>query len=182
MAHEDLERARRWGAASGVGVALRTVALLEGGTTLPERLREAADVLRHSPAKLEYARTLTELGAALRRANRRADARGVLVDGLDLARSCSATALAERAGTELRAAGGPARDATGSGTQRLTVSERRVAELAAKGHNNPKIAQLLFVTRKTVETHLGHIYAKLDIAGRAELSRALAAETPAASR
>jgi ATP/maltotriose-dependent transcriptional regulator MalT len=182
MAHEDLERARRWGAASGIGVALRTLAMVEGGTTLPDRLRESADVLRPSPAKLEYARTLTELGAALRRANRRAEARGVLADGLDLARTCNATALAERAGTELRAAGGPASDATGSGMQRLTVSERRVAELAAKGHNNPKIAQLLFVTRKTVETHLGHIYAKLEISGRAELSRALAAETPVPAR
>jgi DNA-binding CsgD family transcriptional regulator len=182
MAHDDLDRARRWGAASGIGVALRTLALIEGGTTLPERLRESAEVLRHSPAKLEYARTLTELGAALRRANRRAEARGVLTDGLDLARRCNATALAERASTELRAAGGPTSDATGGSLQRLTVSERRVAELAAKGHNNPKIAQLLFVTRKTVETHLGHIYAKLDISGRAELTRALAAEAPAASR
>ena len=183
MAHEDLERARRWGAASGIGVALRTVALLEDGTTMPDRLRESAEVLRPSPAKLEYARTLAELGAALRRANRRSEARTMLTDALDLARSCNATALAERAGTELRAAGGRASDATGSGVQLLTVSERRVAELAAKGHSNPKIAQLLFVTRKTVETHLGHIYAKLDIAGRAELSRALAAaDTPAASR
>jgi DNA-binding CsgD family transcriptional regulator len=51
-----------------------------------------------------------------------------------------------------------------------------VAELAAKGHSNPQIAQALFVTRKTVETHLGHIYAKLHISGRVELGRALAAD------
>ena len=59
------------------------------------------------------------------------------------------------------------------GVEQLTVSERRVAELAAKGHSNPEIAQMLFVTRKTVETHLGHVYSKLAVAGRAELGRAL---------
>ncbi len=53
-----------------------------------------------------------------------------------------------------------------------------MAELAAQGHSNPKIAQALFVTRKTVETHLGHIYAKLGIASRAELARASLANLP----
>ena len=57
--------------------------------------------------------------------------------------------------------------------EQLTASERRVAELAAQGHSNPEIAQALFVTRKTVETHLGHVYRKLDISGRGELPRAL---------
>jgi DNA-binding CsgD family transcriptional regulator len=52
----------------------------------------------------------------------------------------------------------------------LTVSERRVAELAATGLSNPEIAQTLFVTRKTVETHLGRVYSKLDIPGRAQLA------------
>ena len=85
MAAEDLERARRWGAASGIGVALRAAALVEGGTTSVDRLREAVDVLAGSPARLEHARALTDLGAALRRANRRAEARGALQDGLDLA-------------------------------------------------------------------------------------------------
>jgi DNA-binding CsgD family transcriptional regulator len=60
----------------------------------------------------------------------------------------------------------------------LTVSERRVAELAAEGQSNPEIAQALFVTRKTVETHLGHVYRKLDIAGRGELGAALADRVP----
>ena len=62
----------------------------------------------------------------------------------------------------------------------LTASERRVAELAAEGRTNPEIAQALYVTRKTVETHLGHVYRKLDISGRGELSRALADDAPAA--
>jgi DNA-binding CsgD family transcriptional regulator len=57
--------------------------------------------------------------------------------------------------------------------EQLTASERRVAELAGEGYSNPEIAQALFVTRKTVETHLGNVYRKLDISGRGELGKAL---------
>ncbi len=171
MAVEELERARRWGAPSGIGKALRAAALVEPGAVSIHRLNEAAAAFQRSPAKLEYARTLTDLGAAQRRANRRAEARAALETGLALARRCGAGALAERASVELRAAGGRSSDPASSGVQQLTVAERRVAELTVKGHSNPQIAQALFVTRKTVETHLGHIYSKLNVAGRAELGR-----------
>ena len=53
-----------------------------------------------------------------------------------------------------------------------------MAELAAEGLSNPEIAQALFVTRKTVETHLGHVYRKLGITGRARLAAALAGAAP----
>jgi DNA-binding CsgD family transcriptional regulator len=171
MADDDLERARHWGAASGIGVALRATALVEGASV--DRLREAVDVLGRSPARLEHARALTDLGAALRRANRRSEARGPLDEALVLARRCGAHALAERATTELRAAGGRSSEPERGGVEQLTASERRVAELAAEGYSNPEIAQALFVTRKTVETHLGHVYRKLDISGRGQLGRAL---------
>jgi ATP/maltotriose-dependent transcriptional regulator MalT len=180
MAREDLERARRWGASAGIGVALHAVGLVEGGPVSVERLREAADMLARSPAQLEHARALVDLGAALRRANRRAEARDWLQQGVDLARRCGAGALAERARTELRAAGGRSSEPHGTGVDQLTVSERRVAELAAGGQSNPEIAQALFVTRKTVETHLGHVYRKLEISGRGELARALGASAGAA--
>jgi len=118
------------------------------------------------------------LGAALRRANRRAEARGALQAGVELAERCGGRPLAERGRVELRAAGGRSSDPSGTGSERLTVSERRVAELAADGRSNPEIAQALFVTRKTVETHLGHVYRKLEIAGRGDLPRALAQGQP----
>ena len=180
MARDDLRRARRWGAASGIGVALRGAALTGGGPASVGRLRQAVTVLEGSPARLEHARALTDLGAALRRGNRRAEARGALQDGLDLAERCGARALAQRARTELRAAGGRPSPPQGGKGQQLTVSERRIAELAAEGRSNPEIAQTLFVTRKTVETHLGHVYRKLDVPGRQQLGRALAEQTPAA--
>ncbi len=172
IARDDLDRARSWGAASGIGVALRTAALVEGGSAV-DRLTEAVDVLARSPARLEHARALTDLGAALRRANRRSEARGPLDEALSLARRCGAHALAERAATELRAAGGRSSEPGRGGAEQLTASERRVAELAGEGYSNPEIAQALFVTRKTVETHLGHVYRKLSISGRRELGRAL---------
>jgi DNA-binding CsgD family transcriptional regulator len=173
LAAEDLELARRWGTARGVGMALRASALVEAAPV--DGLREAADVLAGSPARLEHARALVDLGAAMRRDNRRAEARGALEEGLDLAERCGAGALAGVARTELLAAGGRSSDPYGEGLAQLTVSERRVAELAAEGRSNPEIAQALFVTRKTVETHLGHVYRKLDIAGRGDLPQAMAA-------
>ena len=173
LAEEDLERARRWGAPSGIGIALRAAALTAGGEGSIEGLREAAEVLGPSFARLEHARALVDLGAALRRANRRAEARGELERGLALAEQCGAGALAEHARTELRAAGGRVSNGRGAGVDQLTVSERRVAELAAEGHSNPEIAQTLYVTRKTVETHLGRVYRKLGISGRMKLAQAL---------
>jgi DNA-binding CsgD family transcriptional regulator/Tfp pilus assembly protein PilF len=173
LAAEDLELARQWGSASGLGMALRASALVEGGGTLVPSLREAVEVLESSPARLEHARALTDLGAALRRANRRAEARRELELGLRIAKELGARSLAERAQTELRAAGGRSSEPNGDGVSQLTASELRVAELAALGQSNPEIAQALFVTRKTVETHLGHVYAKLAISGRGQLGGVL---------
>jgi DNA-binding CsgD family transcriptional regulator len=93
--------------------------------------------------------------------------------GLVKARECGALVLAERAEQELLASGGrlPKRPLTGG--EALTPTERRVAELAAKGLSNPEIAASLFVSRRTVETHLTHVYDKLGC-GRADLPTALA--------
>ena len=75
LADDDLRRARRWGAPSGVGIALRATALVTGGDKVIDGLAEAVAVLEASPARLEHARALVDLGAALRRTDRRSDAR-----------------------------------------------------------------------------------------------------------
>jgi DNA-binding CsgD family transcriptional regulator len=62
------------------------------------------------------------------------------------------------------------------GADALTPSERRVAALAAEGSSNREIAQALFLSVRTIETHLGRAYTKLDIASREELAAALVAE------
>ena len=75
LAEEEVELARTWGAPRALGAALRAAGLVEGGERGLELLVEAVDVLSGSPARLEHAKARTELGAALRRANRRAEAR-----------------------------------------------------------------------------------------------------------
>ncbi len=169
---EEIGLARQWGASRGIGIALRVAGVAEGGSI--EVLTEAVSVLRRSPARLELARALIDLGAAHRRAGSRGRAREFLREGLDLAHALGGLALADRARRELVVAGGrPRRDAT-RGRDALTPSELRVAQLAAAGQTNRQIAQALFVTQRTVENHLTSTYAKLGISSRPELPAALA--------
>jgi DNA-binding CsgD family transcriptional regulator len=114
----------------------------------------------------------------LRRGNQRADAREFLRQGLELAHRIGATALADRAHTELAATGARPRRLMLTGVDSLTPSELRVAEMAADSMTNKDIAQALFVTPKTVEVHLSSAYRKLEITSRGQLQRALAAEEP----
>jgi DNA-binding CsgD family transcriptional regulator len=181
LAAEEVELARQWGAPRALGKALRTVGLIEGGKTGLALLREAVDVLEASPAALERAHALTELGAALRRANRRREAREPLRRGLELAHGCGAKPLAERAHTELLATGARPRRLVLTGVEALTPSERRVAAMAADGMTNREIAQALFVTPSTVEVHLSSVYRKLEISARSQLPEALAGAADAKS-
>jgi DNA-binding CsgD family transcriptional regulator len=89
--------------------------------------------------------------------------------------------LARRAREELNAVGARPRRSALSGPGALTPAEHRVAQLAALGHGNRAIAERLYVTQRTVETHLTHAFAKLDIRSRAELASALEPQ-PAALR
>ena len=135
--------------------------------------REAAAAVADSPARYERARSLTEYGAALRRAGHRTQARAPLREALELADACGARRTAARAREELLATGARPRRIALSGADALTPSERRVARLAVDGLSNREIAQALFVTVRTVEGHLTQSYMKLDIAGREQLAAAL---------
>jgi DNA-binding CsgD family transcriptional regulator len=176
LAESELADARVFGGRRALGIALRVAGLAHPGTEGLRRLTESADVLRQSPAVLERAKSLTELGAALRRAGQRAAARPLLAEALDLAADCGARPLAGRARAELSVAGGRPRRERRHGLDALTPGELRVARLAAEGHTNRQIAHELYVTLKTVETHLAHVYVKLGISGRSELSGVLGEE------
>ena len=178
LADEELALARRWGDPIAIGASLRVLGLVEGGTPGIGLLREAVEVLAGSEARLEHARALVDLGAALRRANRRTEARERLREGVDLARSVGALGLAGRANEEIAATGARPRKVIQTGLDALTASERRVAQLAAEGMSNKEIAQTLFVTIKTVEVHLSHAYRKLEISSRAQLDKALLTPAP----
>ncbi|MFL5878360.1 MAG: AAA family ATPase [Solirubrobacteraceae bacterium] len=170
---EELTLARSLDAARPLGIALRAQALLESGQTQIDLLHQATEVLEGSESRLEFARALTDLGAALRRERRRREARKPLVEGLDLAHRCGATALEHRAHDELLAAGARPRRRRCHGSAALTPSEHRVAKLAAQGATNRDIAQQLFITLKTVEMHLTRTYQKLDIDRRSQLTASL---------
>jgi DNA-binding CsgD family transcriptional regulator len=178
IADEDVELSRAFGAPRELGMALRSSGLVEGGARGLELLAESADVLAGSEAVLDEAKSRVELGAALRRAGKRADAQDWLRKGLDLAARCGATAVAARARDELTAAGARPRREQISGPESLTASELRVARLAAEGRSNAEIAQSLFVTRRTVEFHLTNVYRKLEIDSRDALSSALRPQQP----
>jgi DNA-binding CsgD family transcriptional regulator len=177
LAEAELADVRTFAGPRALGIALRTSGLVRGGEAGIERLQASVETLAGSPALLERARSLAELGAALRRAGRRAEARGPLADALDLAARCGARPLAARAREELRAAGARPRREWRRGVEALTPSELRVARLAAEGRTNREIAHALYVTLKTVEGHLARAYGKLGIAGRPELGDALGEKT-----
>jgi DNA-binding NarL/FixJ family response regulator len=173
LAREELERCRAFGAQAPLGASLRTLGLLERGDAGIELLEEAVAHLERSPARVEHALALVELGAAIRRAGRRADAREPLRKALELARVSGAEVVATRAHDELVSAGArPRRDPTESRSN-LTASELRVSRLAAEGKTNREIAQALFVTENTIETHLRSVFRKLEIRSRSQLARAL---------
>ena len=174
---EELELARRWGARRGIGMTLHAAGLVEPAEKGRALLEQAVETLRHTQARLEHARALVDLGAALRRSGRPSDARAPLREGMDLAHRCGAAPLTARAQDELGASGVRRRPPTMlRGVEALTPSERRITLLAATGRTNRDIAQSLFITRKTVEMHLRNAYRKLDIDSRAELPEALTEE------
>jgi DNA-binding CsgD family transcriptional regulator len=170
LAQAALAGARATGAPRGVGIALRTLGLVEEPPRREEALREAVEVLAGSGAKLERARALVELGASIRQDNRPREARGPLQEGFELADACGAVPLADRAVEELAASGVRPRRRAERDADALSPAERRVAMLAAEGRSNREIAQALFVTRKTVETQLGAAYRKLGISSRHQLA------------
>ena len=172
-AAEEVELARELGAPRALGVALRAQGLVSGGSEGLAMLEASVGALEQSQARLELAKSLAELGGALRRCGRRVDARKPLRRALELATHCGADPLADQVRTELRASGARPRQAALSGPQSLTVSERRVAEMAAQGQTNREIAQALFVSLRTVETHLTHAFQKLGIDSRTRLAAAL---------
>jgi DNA-binding NarL/FixJ family response regulator len=163
LAAEQLALARKAGRPLTLGIALR----VHGDLT------EAIGVLEASPARYELALALADHGASLRRSGQRTQARQPLLRALDLAERTGAARLAAELKRELLAAGARPRRAALTGPDALTAGERRVAALAADGASNRQIAEHLFVTQATVETHLRHAFRKLNITSRAELPATL---------
>jgi DNA-binding CsgD family transcriptional regulator/tetratricopeptide (TPR) repeat protein len=137
-----------------------------------------ATAIRHFEAAIEIAiahgnrftegRGRLALGEWLRRVRRRGEARRQLEEAVELLRGVGATAFAERAVTELRAAGGVVGDDVAS-HQLLTPHELQVARLVVGGASNRDLAATLFISPRTVEAHLTSIFRKLGVRNRREL-------------
>ena len=105
LAADEVLRAQSFGAPPAIGIALRAQALVGPPAERSNRLAEAVAVLEPSPARLEHARVLVDLGATFRAAGQRSAAREPLLEGLALAARCGARTLERRARAELAAIG-----------------------------------------------------------------------------
>ncbi len=173
LAEEDMTASTRWGAARPLGTALTTLGLVREDDEAERALNKAITTLRSSPARLQLATALTELGTLQARHGQSEKAIETLRQAVELSEHCGARPLARRAAEELRSARRaltPAKD----NEHGLTRQENRIAVMAAQGLTNREIATSLHLTRRTVELHLSGAYRKLGIPGRAELGGALA--------
>lgn len=175
LAERLLVNARRFGALRPLGLLHLALGRITRGPAALGHFEEAVELLQQSPYAGNLASARLELGAALRRANRPAAAREHLRTALDYAHRQRLTPLAARIEEELRLAGGRPRRRVLTGVEALTPSEARICRLAAAGMTNREIADHLFLTVKTVESHVGNALAKLGIASRRELAAVLEA-------
>lgn len=173
LAEEDMTAATRWGAERPLGTALTTMGLVREDDEAERALNKAITTLGSSPARLQLATALTELGTLQARHGQSEKAIETLRQAVELSEHCGARPLARRAAEELRSARRaltPVKD----NEHGLTRQENRIAVMAAQGLTNREIATALHLTRRTVELHLSGAYRKLGIPGRAELGGALA--------
>ena len=162
--------------------AARTRALLEDGDGYAKEFEVA---LRHhgsTPDVFERARTQLYYGERLRRTRQRVEARKQLRAALKSFDQLGATPWSDRALAELQASGETARIRDDRSRQRLTPQELQVALALAEGATTREAAAKLYLSPKTVEYHLRHIYDKLEIRSRDQLREALANDSPSPER
>jgi DNA-binding CsgD family transcriptional regulator len=162
------------------GAALRCQGLLEDDA---EILQAAVAAYARSPRQLELALTAEDAGTALVRHGQVAQARPLLDQAVTIYERLDAGRDLARADALLRVAGtrrgrrGP-RNRPRYGWQSLTDAEQTVATLVAEGLSNPQIGDRLYVSRRTVQTHLAHVFTKLDISSRAQLAAEVTRQAP----
>jgi DNA-binding CsgD family transcriptional regulator len=158
-----------------IGVEARARALVSQGETADAFYREAIERLSGTALRPELARAHLLYGEWLRRENRRVDAREPLRHAHDAFLEMGSSAFTERARHELLATGEKVRKRRDETRDELTPQELHIASLARDGRTNPEIAAQLFLSPRTVEWHLGHVFAKLGIRSRRDLAKALPA-------
>ncbi|GAB3442654.1 LuxR family transcriptional regulator [Phycicoccus ginsengisoli] len=171
-----LEAAARKGQPWALARAHRALALALGDGRAEAEFAAALELHARTPDAFETARTQLAYGAHLRRTRRRVEARPVLRAALATFEQLGAAPWADRAAAELDATGETALRRGAGPVTALTPQERQVAALLTQGRTTREAAAALFLSPKTVEYHLRHVYLKLGIRSREELARALATE------
>jgi DNA-binding CsgD family transcriptional regulator len=170
---EQAESSRRLWARAG---AARCRGLLAGAADFELAFVEALELHAQTPAPFERARTELCFGERLRRERRRADSRDWLRSAMETFEQLGAVPWADRARTELGASGEHARRGDAPASHELTPQELQIALVVAQGSTNKEAGAQLFLSPKTIETHLGRVYRKLNVRSRTELARLLATE------
>lgn len=155
----------------GLGRLARCRALLAPDDEAEGQYRRSIEVLGGANSPTERARSHLVYGEWLRRQRRRREARDQLSAAFDAFADVGAQGFAERARTELEATGGRARARRPETSLALTAQETLVAKLVAEGDTNREVAAKLFISPATVEYHLRHIYQKLGVSSRTQLTR-----------
>ena len=158
----------------GLGIVARSRALLCEGEEVERLYGEAIERLGRTRLRPELARTHLLYGEWLRRKKRRVDARTQLRVAHEMLTAIGMEGFAERARRELVATGETVRKRTVETSDDLTPHEMHIAQLACDGLSNPEIGARLFISPRTVEWHLRHVFGKLGIRGRIGLHDALA--------
>lgn len=161
------------------GTALRCRGLAESDADV---LLEAVEVCRSAPRRIDHALACEEAAGLLAAAGRTEEARDLLTEALALLEPRGAVRATARVDAALRALGvrrgrRGARKRPVTGWAALTETEATVTDLAAQGLTNPEIGARMFISRRTVETHLSHVYTKLGVSSRVELAGLVAART-----
>jgi DNA-binding CsgD family transcriptional regulator len=167
------ERTRAAPTEWALGIEARVRALLSQGEAAERCYRESIDRLGRTRVRVQLARAHLLYGEWLRRRRRRIDARAQLRTAHAMLDAMGIEAFAERARRELRATGATARKRTVETREVLTAQEAVIARLAREGLSNPEIGSRLFISARTVQSHLGKVFAKLAISSRGQLDRVL---------
>jgi DNA-binding CsgD family transcriptional regulator len=169
------ETTRPAGTDFGLGVEARSRALVSEDEETEELYRQAIDHLGRTLLRADLARAHLLYGEWLRRQARRRDAREQLRTAHRMFIEMGIEGFGERARRELLATGATVRRSRAETRDDLTSHERQIARLARDGLSNPEIGARLFLSPRTVEWHLRHVFTKLGINSRRQLAHALPA-------
>jgi DNA-binding CsgD family transcriptional regulator len=163
------ESTRAGGTEAGLGLEARSRALVDGPEHAEASFREAIDRLGHTRLRPDLARAHLLHGEWLRRENRRVAAREQLRVAHRMLAEIGMEAFAERARRELLATGEKVRKRAKKSPGTLTAQEIVIARLAVDGRTNAEIGAQLFLSARTIEWHMRHIFTKLGVGSRREL-------------